>query len=92
MNVFDMVPLNVGFINRTVVSYQRYSYSVDTLLYASKWVQGCPVGLESGGYGPIDQLFDQILQFDQLNWHLYDADLVGQTESWSKGWYFSKNA
>ena len=42
--------------------------------------QGCPEGLESGGgYGPIDQLFDQILQFDQLNLHLYNADLVGQT-------------
>ena len=31
-----------------------------------------------GGYGPIDQLFDHLLQFDQLNWHLYDANLVGQ--------------
>ena len=24
-------------------------------------------------------MFDQLLQFDQLNWHLYDANLVGQT-------------
>ena len=41
-----------------------------------------------GVYGPIDQLFDQLLQFDQLN----DADLVGSSncENWSKSWYFSK--
>ena len=51
-----------------------------TLIYYITHSQGCPEGFAGGGrYGLIDQLFDQFLQFDQLNWHLYDADLVGQT-------------
>ena len=32
-----------------------------------------------GGFEPFDQLFDQLIQFEQLNCHLYDSDLVGQT-------------
>ena len=32
-----------------------------------------------GGFGPFDQLFVQLIRFEQLNRHLYDSDLVGQT-------------
>ena len=37
------------------------------------------LGGMGGGFGPFDQLFDQLIQFEQLNRHLYDSDLVGQT-------------
>ena len=30
-------------------------------------------------FGPLDQLFDQLIQFDQIDLPLYEADLVGQT-------------
>ena len=30
-------------------------------------------------FRPLDQLFDQLLQLDQLNWPLDDVDIIGQT-------------